>query len=195
MRAIELFSSLEERLSAELFRLRRCTQFIVESAGKPLFKNFPLVEEGNWFKQVKVRHHKKENPIVESFNSAFENKFGIQRIHQRAIFTNGEKSFRIQEGCETFYVFPTNQYKYIYNPEVTSANSRYQTTFEQLQETFDQETIKGLMTELLGYTYVSGNLREGIDRGAEIVFFGIPFYYAVSVKSFPSYKELYNMIK
>lgn len=181
-------------MSAELFRLRQCTQFLHESGGEPLLKNLSQNESQDWFRQVKVRHHKKESPIIESFNEAFESKFDIQKIHQRAIFTNGIKSFRIQEGYETFYVFPINRYNFIYNPEVTSANNRYQSTFEELQETFDEETVKGLITELLGYTYVSENLSEGIERGAEIVFFGIPYYYAVQQNQFPEYDKLYNML-
>lgn len=193
MRAIELFSSVEEQLSVQLFRLRQCTQFIRESSGEPLLKNLP--DNGDWFRQIKVRHHKKENPVIESFNQAFEQKLGIQKIHQRAIFTNGEKSFRLQEGCETFYVFPINRYNYIYNPEVTSANIRYKSTFEELQETFAEETVKELITDLLSYSYVSNNLKEGINKGAEIVFFGVPYYYAVQKTIFPSYTELYNMIK
>jgi len=194
VRAKELFSSIEERMSAELFRLRQCTEFLQESKGEPLLKNLSQNETHDWFRQVKVRHHKKESPLIESFNEAFESKFGIQRIHQRAIFTNGVKSFRLQEGYQTYYVFPTNRYNFIYNPEITSSSKRYQSTFEELQENFDEGTVKGLITELLGYTYVSENLFEGIDKGAEIVFFGIPYYYAIHKNSFPEYEELYNML-
>jgi hypothetical protein len=193
VRTTELFSSVEEQLSRELFCLRQCTQFLNESNGEPLLKNFP--SNSDWFRQVKVRHHKKESPIIESFNDAFEEKFGIQKIHQRAIFTNGPKSFNIQEGCEAFYVFPINSFNFIYNPEVTSANHRYQTTFEGLQETLAEEIVKELITELLDYSYISKNLYEGIDQGAEIVFFGIPYYYTVRQEMFPEYQELYNMLK
>lgn len=193
MKAIELFADNDEHPSYEFFKLGQCTQFLEQSEGHPLLKNI-LTEDFSWFRTVKIRHHKKVTPFIESFNEAFANKFGIQKVHQRAIFANGERSHKQQNGTGSYYVFPINEFKFIYNTEVTST-SKYQSTFEQLHETIsDEEAVKSIVADLLGYTYVSENLCEGIESGAEIVMFGIPFYYAVDKNAYPDYNELYSLL-
>ena len=195
MKAKELFSEGIEQFRTELSQVRQCTQFLCESKGQPLLKNFPTNPSSNWLRQVKIRHHKKVDSIIESFNKAFDATFGIHNIHQRAIFTNGVKTFRLQEGHDAFYVFPINRYNFIYNPEIASAKTKYQTTFEELQESFsDEETVKQIITELVSYTYISENLCEGIDKGAEVVFFGIPYYYAIKQSVYPDYEKLYDIL-
>lgn len=195
MRTKELFSEIVEQYPTELFQVQKCTQYLCESKGEPLLKNFPINGSTDWFRQIKVRHHKKVDPIIESFNNAFDVTFDIHNIHQRSIFTNGVKTFRLQEEYEAFYIFPSNRYKFIYNPEVSSIKYNYQTTFEELQEAFsNEETVKQIITDLVSYSYVSKNLHEGIDKGAEIVFFGIPYYYAIKKSVYPDYEQLYDIL-
>jgi hypothetical protein len=135
--------------------------------------------------------------FIETFNEAFEEKFNVSNLHQRAIFANGAKSFVTNEGAEPFYVFPKNGYNFMYSPEVTNSNVEYKHTFEDLFEQFgeDNDNVATIIADLLQYTYTSTELSEGVTAGAEIILYNIPFYYAVKQSSVENYQSLLSLIK
>jgi hypothetical protein len=168
-----------------------CQQFICESKGLPLFKGLPF--DSSIFREVKVRHRNKNDAFIESFNRAFINQHGISNIYQRAIIANG--SYVSQCDQASYYVFPTNGYKYLYNETVTSTSQEYRHTFQHLIEQTDDVSIQKLLSELVSYTYISTALDEGIQSGAEILIFGINKFYAIRQDTYPEYYKLYNTIR
>jgi hypothetical protein len=179
----------------ELAILKTCTQFLGESGDQPILKN--LSPSYDSFTKVKVRFHGRSNIFIETFNGAFEEKFNISNLHQRAIFANGVRSFTEKQDAEPFYIFPRNGYQFMYSGEVENSNEEYKHTFDDLFEQFgkDGDHVAAIVTDLLRYTYTTQNLDEGIASGAEIILYNIPFYYAVKQSIVGNYDSLLSHIK
>lgn len=184
-RPIPIFNSLPVKIA--------CTDFLNESNGLPLLKNLPL--NYNDLHKVKVRWKKSVNTFSEAFNHAFKHE--QDGLRQRAIFTNGAGSLQeAADNQEPFYIFPIDGYKYTYSKEVENSSEEYKKTFDAVFEQFgnDKGQAIDIITELLKFTYTNNNLREGIEQGAEIIIYNIPFYYAVRVSKFEEYNELLDLI-
>lgn len=166
----------------------RCTQFLDEAQGLPLLKNLPTAY--NDVHKVKCRKRNMQGDFVQTFNEAFSDC--SLEIAQRAVFANGETSFTEsqQSDQEPFFIFPVNEYKYLYSPEVDSSSSNYKQVLEVMFQQFGSEKGKTIVTEVLKFTYEHDKLVEGISKGCEIVFYDIPHYYGVRVSSTKTYNDL-----
>lgn len=143
-----------------------CSQFITESTGRYVVKNLPKKYQG--FSKVKVRVGKTKDKISENFNIAFKDR--SYKIHERAIFAYTNINLLTNENDkEPFYIFPIDGYKILYNPEVKNL----QTAYESI------EIDNDLMTDVLSMSYDSGELSEVISHQCEIIFYSIPYYYAI----------------
>lgn len=163
-----------------------CSQFLEESGEIPLHKILPTTY--NDIQKVKARFKKKTDEVSNYFNKAFETE--TSNLRQRAIFAYTTPP-TITEDLDLFYVFPINQYKFLYSPEVTNSNSNYKQVIDTLFETFsDVNEATEIITDLLKYTYSAQNLYEGLSSSAEIIFYGIPYYYAVRVTPKITYKQI-----
>lgn len=165
----------------------KCSQFLRESAALPLYKLLPKAYTD--FHRVKVRQKNADDKVSEAFNRAFGTQF--HNLRQRAVFAYGAEP-TLTETTEPFYVFPVDGYKFLYSKEVTNSSDDYQRVIDSLFEQFasDDKAIE-IVTDVLKYTYVRDNLVEGIVSESEIIFYGIPCYYAVRVASVPPYGKLF----
>ncbi len=170
----------------EIQKIRtECSQFLQQSGQLPVYK--PLPTTYNDFHKVKVRFHKKQTAVVEAFNKAFTDYYNMR---QRAIFAYGQCP-SLSEGTEPFYVFPINGFKFLYSKEVKNSSADYQHVIDTLFEQFEDNTRAiEIVRDLLKYTYLRENLYEGIMSDSEIIFYGVPFYYAVRESAFPYGKLL-----
>lgn len=163
--------------------LEECSQFLKESGGYPVLKNLP--SNYNDFHKVKVRQRKRKDKFTQTFNEAFEE---IPNLRQRAVIVNGEFSFKEEQGDrEPFYVFLPDGYKYKYSLEVTNSQKDYQDAFEKILDLFEDNDI---IERLLKYTYTSKELKEGITHGSEIIFYNVPYFYAIRTSTQQSYHHL-----
>ena len=154
-----------------------CSQFLKECNNLFLLKNLPKINDG--FKRVKVRIKNKNEIVIEAFNKSFSNH---KNIFQRSIFANGESSFKESEdkSLEPFYIFPIDGYKFIYNPAVTDAFNDYKKSIKNIMPIVtSNEVIVDVFSTLIKENYISNNLTDGIKVGAEIIFYNIPYYYAI----------------
>ena len=136
------------------------------------------------FHKVKVRQRKRKDEFTKTFNEAFED---IPNLRQRSVKVNGQISFVAEsEEREPFYVFPIDGYRYKYSLEVSNSEEDYQEAFDVIIELFDDTKV---MEQLLKYTYTSENLVEGINHGSEIIFYNIPYFYAVRASSVEEYNK------
>jgi hypothetical protein len=166
---------------------RECSQFLTEAAGSPLLKALP--ETYFNFHKVKVRLQKRHDQVSEVFERAFGSEFA--NLRQRAVFSYPVKP-HIHEGSDLFYVFPINGYKYLYSKEVSNSGTEYQHVIDTMCEQFDDPSqASDLVSDLLKYTYVSDNLREGIAADSEIILYGIPYYYAIRVNACREYAPFF----
>jgi len=167
---------------------KQCSQFIDESAGFPVAKNLPQTYED--FQKVKVRKRKHSNAFSNTFNGAFKDE--LNDLRERAIFVNGWNTFEesAEGGVEPFYVFPINGFKFLYSKEVENSTQNYKQVFESVFCQMGEESGKEVLADLLRFTYVSENLSTGIESGAEIILYGIPYYYALRESCIDSYDEL-----
>lgn len=167
---------------------QQCSQYLQESANLPLLKALP-VSYAN-FQKVKVRLQKHKDPINEVFDKAFGKEF--YNLRQRAIFANGT-SCELREGFEEFYVFPTNGYKFLYSKVVSNSSTDYRHVIDTLVESFDdQSQATEIITDLLKMSYSTQHLSEGIESGSEVIFYGIPFYYAIRTSAVDSYSKIFT---
>lgn len=139
-----------------------CGDFLKESEGNPLFKMLPQTYQD--IQRVKIRTRKRKDQFSETFNEAFDYTY---KLRQRSLFTY--TSLIEEDDKEPFFVFPIDGYRYLYNTEITNSEKRSQTSMDVI--------TKDIMVEMLKYTYSDKNLVEGVQSGAEIIFFGIPAFY------------------
>ena len=175
----------------------RCSEFIEESGGLPLLKNLPS-EYGDFHKvKVRLRKGRKEDTaeFTETFNEAFEDQ--LHNLRQRAVFANGEVSFEPDdtEESEPFYVFPIDGYQYMYSKEVENSSEDYQDVFDAIFERLGSDKGNEVITDLLKFTYTSAKLQEGIESGSEIIFYNIPYFYAIRADTVDNYSALLTMLK
>lgn len=163
-----------------------CSQFLSDST-LPLYRFLPTAYDD--LQRVKVRTKKKTTQIKELFNKAFEDRY--TNLSQRAVFAYPTISETLTTDFEPFYVFPINGYKFAYCKEVENSNEKYQqmidTLFEQLNSSV---TATDIVIDAVKFSYSTTNLQEGINHGAEVILYNIPYYYAVKVKTFPSYNTI-----
>lgn len=176
----------------ELCVLReQCTQFLDESEGNPLLKNLPDTYDN--FHRVKVRMRKGDGTFTDTFNEAFDDQH--PGLRQRAIFANGEVSFEEEgDGLEPFYIFPIDEYKFMYSMEVENSSRDYKQVFDSLFEEFGAERGNQVICDLLAFTYRQENLAEGIEQGSEVILYNIPYYYAIRASVVDDYTELLTQI-
>lgn len=143
-----------------------CSEFLDASHGHYIVKNLPMRHQG--FTKVKVRLGKSRTDFSENFNKAFEDT--RHGLHESAIFgyTDPELLHSTSD-MESFYIFPINGFKFLYNPVVSDST-----------EDYTNMGLSGdLITDLLQMSYQTGTLSEAMKSKCEIIFYGIPYYYAL----------------
>lgn len=165
---------------------QECSQFLSESQDQLLLKNLPRDYEG--FKKVKVRKKNVNELFVDAFNRSFSEH---KNLFQRAIFANGESSFVSKmDGIEPFYVFPINGYKFIYNPVVSNAFEQYKGDVNYLLQKVSKTAAVDMFSKVIKESYISSNLSNGIQVGAEIIFYNVPYYYAIRKSLLDDYNKI-----
>jgi asparagine N-glycosylation enzyme membrane subunit Stt3 len=171
---------------------QECSQYLKESNGRPLYRSFnthssPITD--NLYK-IKVRHKKAtETALTEMYSNAL-----VPKLRERSVFTYGTLR-EAKEGEAQYYVFPKDGYKYLYSKEITDSNDEYKQVIDTLIETVSYDRAYEIVTEMLKFTYSNTNLLEGIQEDAEILFYNIPYFYAVPVQSCSSYEEVLKKIR
>lgn len=164
-----------------------CSQYLKESAGFPLLKALPSSYTD--FQRVKVRMQKHKDTLTEVFDKAFGEDF--YNLRQRSVFARGSSPV-LKEGFEEFYIFPTDGYKLLYSASVTDSSDNYRQVIDTLIEQFDDQTqVTELVSDVIKMTYSTENLLEGIVSNSEIIFYGIPFYYAARISVVEDYTKLF----
>jgi hypothetical protein len=158
--------------------------------GYPLYRSLP--QTYNTFHKVKVRAKKRSTMVNDAFNRAFDENY--VNLAQRAIFAQPSINEHT-EGLEPFYVFPINGFKFLYSKEVQNSNNDYKHVVDTLFEEFGSE-IKAseIVSDLLKFTYINNNLSEGLEANAEVILYGIPYYYAIRASAYPDYSHLISRI-
>ena len=192
MRIDDLFSPTQNIFLNTL--KEQCSDFLQQSDNQPLLKSLPT--QYNDFHKIKVRKRKfKQNTFTETFNDAFQSKWFS--IRERAVFANGIKSYNSQHvyNQDDFYIFPIDGFKYIYSPEVQNSTQDYESVFDSIFEEFGSINGNAIIADLLKFTYVSTNLNEGIEQGAEIIIYNIPYFFAIRCSQFNDYNEIIDKLK
>lgn len=167
-----------------------CSTFIRESHGLPLYRSLPSTYDD--LHRVKVRLQKRKDGVSDVFERAFGHTFA--NIRQRAVFASTSASY-VNEELEPFYVFPTDGYRFLYSKEVTNSDADYRNVIDTLvSELGDLNEATDIVTDLLKYTYSTSALYEGMVAGAEVIFYGIPYYYAIRAAVYEDYNDLISTI-
>jgi len=178
-------------MSNILYKIKtECNDFISESKGNYAQKN--LFFDGRFIKKVKVRKKKTKDNFSQLFDEAFENEY--KEIHGRSIFCNGPHAEE-NEYKEAFYVFPITGYKFLYNPDIDYYRE-YSKIYDNLQTTMDGTSAKITFKDMIEYSYKQNEhkLEDALFSGNEIIFYNIPYYYAVKKSKHPDYTELLKII-
>lgn len=173
----------------------RCSEFLTESGGLPLMRNLPS-EYGD-FHKVKVRQRRNPNTDTERLREAFNTAFVDvhPNLRERAVFAKGMVTESNDPNLEPFYIFPIDGYKFLYSREVSNSSQDYQHVVEAVFNEFGIDEGTRLITELLKFSYHSENLFEGINTGAEIIVYNIPYFYAIRASTVNDYNELLTSIQ
>lgn len=185
MRINDFFKSKESSFKEELsFIKEACSEFLLESRGLPLYKLLPNTYQN--LQKVKIRTKKKGNLMLEAFDTAFDSN----NLRNRAIFcypTPLEKT----NNLEPFYIFPINNFKYIYSKEIQNSSENYKKLIDKLFENgfLDDEPLE-IVSDVVKYSYARTKLIEGFISESEIIIYGIPYYYSVKCSSVPNYQYI-----
>ncbi len=167
-----------------------CHQFFMESGGLPMVKLLPTEYQN--FQKVKIRKRKNKSSFASSFNEAFEHE--MHQLRERSLFANGEVFLKsrtiIEQTVEPFYVFPIDGYDFIYNKGVTNSSENYAETFNEIFNQLGENSADKVFAELMKFSYTSSNLQEGLASGAEIITYGIPYYYTIRKSTIEDYNNL-----
>ena len=156
------------------FILKECSQFLTEADGNALYKYLP--NNYSDVHKVKVRLQRNKNNFTDTFNETFN----FTNLRQRAIYAMSELCENREENLDSFYIFPKDGFKFLYSKEIKNSEQNFQNAFDVILDSFTMEDeANGLIKDLLQYTYMSTKLIEGIESGSEIIFYNIPYYYAV----------------
>lgn len=162
-----------------------CSQFISETDALPVYRS--LSSSYADLQRVKVRHHKKPSQLTTAFNKAFVNE--THNIIPRGVFTQSVLT-ESNLAHEPFYVFPINGYNFLYSKGVQNSNVDLNHAMSVLAE--NAIDAVEVASDLIRYTYTNKNLVEGINAGSEIIFYNIPYFYAVRVSAVSDYHSLIN---
>lgn len=167
-----------------------CSKFITESNGIPVYKTLP--NNYSDLHRVKVRFKRKEDAVSGVFDKAFINE--TYSLSNRSVYAYPhipQSNLRLESNLDLFYIFPIDGYKFLYSKEVVNATNDYKSVIDTVFNTFDNcnEAID-IVTDLIKYTYNAKNLYEGLTSSAEIIFYNIPYYYAVRVNEEIDYNQL-----
>jgi hypothetical protein len=164
---------------------KECPQFLQESHRKPLLKSLPIHNDG--FRKVKVRKKNINAQFVDVFNSVFADH---DDLFQRAIFASSIE-LPSDEKTEPFYIFPIDGYKFMYAENVISTSDVYREMFDTLIGNLKNEASIEIFSDILRFNYKRDSLVEGIEAGAEIIIYGIPYYYAVRKSLVDDYTKFF----
>lgn len=160
------------------------TEFLSEAGTHPLYKLLPVNNEP--LKKIKVRKNKRSNNFDKLFNNAFSQE--TKDIRQRSLYASGKIPASTDPLVEPYYIFPINGYKYLYCSKVQQSNEDYKAVVDLI---FDRtEYPEDLMHDLLKFTYSNKDMQNGIVKGAEMIFYNIPYYYAIKVSNYKNYKRI-----
>jgi hypothetical protein len=166
-----------------------CSQFIYQSNGVPLLKNLPRTY--NDFHKVKVRKRK-----GDKINTPFNEAFDYHHLRQRAIFANGLSSLEESDQNDiAFYIFPIDGYRFLYHKNVQNSNTEYQKSFDTILESLGDNKGASVIADMLQFSYVDNmDLSEGIESGAEIIIYNIPYFYSIKELSLNNYESFYSTL-
>lgn len=166
-----------------------CDQFLIESDHHPVWRMLPRNYAD--IQRVKIRQHKRTDAVTRIFNEAFAE---LPNIRQRSLITSSQLPPNTND-LDPFYVFPINGYRFMYSREVKDSTLDYRHVIDVVFEQFDSENKAAeILSDIVKYSYVNKNLLEGICSGAEIIFYNIPYYYAVRCEAFPHYSNLISQL-
>lgn len=162
-----------------------CGQYLQEAEHNYVIRMLPRGYAD--VQRVKIRQQKRTDIVTRVFNEAFSD---VHNIRQRSMITQSTIP-PCTDTHEPFYVFPINGYKFMYSREVQNSSVDYKHVIDVVFEQFsDEDTAADIIADVVKYSYTSTNLLEGMQAGAEIIFYDIPYYYAVRTATYPDYKQL-----
>lgn len=168
--------------------IKECSQFLALSDGNPLIKNLPIHSDG--FRKVKVRKKKNlKEDFIELFNEVFEDH---DDLYQRAIFASNQVIVtNPSEQLEPFFIFPIDGFKFVYAENVSNTSNAYKEVFDKLMQNLDNDQGIEIFLDVLRFNYKKDDLAYGIKSGAEIIIYGIPYYYAIRKSIIDDYKKFF----
>lgn len=171
---------------------QECSQFLKEAAERPLYKSIktsspPIAP--NLYK-IKVRHKKPAEPtLTELYSVAFTPK-----LREKALYAYSDKTV-CEDQNSLCYIFPVNGYHYLYSKEVSKSSDEYKQVIDTLIQSVEPSKAYDIVTEMLKFTYNNSALVEGIESDAEIMFYNVPYFYAVEANAFTTYSQVLSLIK
>ena len=163
-----------------------CSIFLEESNNKPLIKNLSIYNDG--FKKIKVRKKKQQDIFTKAFNIAFPEH---KDIFQRSIFANGDNAVMpIINNVEPFYIFPIDGYKFMYNIQVKNSSIEYKESIDNILKNINVSAAIEIFSDIIRKSYNNIDLEHGINSDAEIIIYGIPYYYAIRKSLVDHYVKL-----
>lgn len=163
--------------------LKECSQFLSQANGNPLYRALP--RQGDGFRKVKMRKKNKYSHRFEKFfDKAFDAHYKDFRLRSMVAKTSYPET--IESDREVFYIFPIDGYKVLYNDQINDYTS-YIESFEPLID--HEEAAEKVLSPLFEYAYTAGNIQDAAKSGADILVYGIPYYYAIRESLIVNYND------
>lgn len=146
---------------------KECKTFLSITGNKPLIKEFA---PGPAVRKVKVRH-KRNSGIYQVLESVVKDN-----VSKKFVVCSTKPPDVFNEQSIPYYIFPIDGFQYVSSSVMKSLKDQGMEILSQLvRENRDEETIKSVIR-----TYNNDiPLMEHINRGNEILLYGITHFYAI----------------
>lgn len=158
---------------------KECSNFVAESGGHPLIRYLDTTKYSSDICKIKLRHRSGQQ-APQIIDTALNEE--TQNVSSRALhidFSQPDDS-----SLKPFYVIPTNGYRFIcHNSDSVSS----------LDEVATTSAIEDIAVEVVKMAAVNTSLCEAIQTKTELMFYNIPFCYAINCES-TTYGTFINMV-
>lgn len=157
--------------------VHECSDFLKESDGNMLYKCLPKTTASVC--KIKLRRRGYKSQVDKFVDMALRGDDVRKRsliAYTGVVECNDENSL--------YYTFPVNGYSYIYNENVWNLTKEYGDTISSLPSNGSNETSiisLQVLQEVIKESYQNTKLLSAFNRPCEIMFYDIPYFYAISV--------------
>ena len=146
----------------------------------------PMKSNTGMSSKIKIRHKKVKAEYEAEINNVFSSEH--QKLLQRCLIAyTSNKSLNLNDDMTLYYVFPINGFKFMYNPIIDYSLQQYDDLLDKLNDMGSSK--RDIFYNTIKLSFKSDSLIEANQNSCEIIFYNIPYYYAIQKEYFENFMD------